>query len=61
MLFWPTFEVNSKFVFMTAAKKYTILFWVTTGIIFIMEGVIPALTSQTELAKEGIHHLGYPL
>ncbi|MCB0674626.1 MAG: DoxX family protein, partial [Saprospiraceae bacterium] len=46
---------------MTAAKKYTILFWVTTGIIFIMEGVIPALTSQTELAKEGIRHLGYPL
>lgn len=26
-----------------------------------MEGVIPAFTSQTELAKEGISHLGYPL
>lgn len=25
-----------------------------------MEGVMPALTSQTELAKEGIRHLGYP-
>lgn len=25
-----------------------------------MEGVIPAFTSQTELAKEGIRHLGYP-
>jgi hypothetical protein len=25
-----------------------------------MEGVIPAFTSQTELAKEGIKHLGYP-
>lgn len=25
-----------------------------------MEGVLPALTSQTELAKEGIRHLGYP-
>ena len=25
-----------------------------------MEGLIPAFTSQTELAKEGIRHLGYP-
>lgn len=25
-----------------------------------MEGVLPALTSQTEPAKEGIRHLGYP-
>lgn len=41
-------------------KKTTIIFWVTTSIIFLMEGVIPALTSQTELAKEGIRHLGYP-
>jgi hypothetical protein len=24
------------------------------------EGVLPALTSQSELAKEGIRHLGYP-
>ena len=41
-------------------KKTNILFWVTTTIIFLMEGVIPALTSQTQLAKEGISHLGYP-
>lgn len=41
-------------------KKLKILFWITTGIIFIMEGLIPAFTSQTELAKEGIRHLGYP-
>ncbi len=42
-------------------KKDKIIYWVTTTIIFIMEGVIPALTSQTQLAKEGISHLGYPL
>lgn len=42
-------------------KKTKIYFWVTTSIIFLMEGVLPALTSQTELAKEGIRHLGYPL
>ncbi len=42
-------------------KKYTILFWVTTTLIFLMEGVMPALTSQTEMAVEGITHLGYPV
>jgi len=41
-------------------KKHKIIFWVTTIIIFLMEGVMPALTSQSELAKEGIRHLGYP-
>ena len=41
-------------------KKNKIIFWVTTTLIFLFEGVMPALTSQTELAKEGIRHLGYP-
>lgn len=41
-------------------KTTKILFWTTMIIIFLFEGVMPALTSQTELAKEGIRHLGYP-
>ena len=41
-------------------KNQKIIFWVTTVIIFLMEGVMPAFTSQTEMAKEGIKHLGYP-
>ena len=41
-------------------KTTKILFWTTTIIIFLFEGVMPALTSQTELAKEGTRHLGYP-
>jgi hypothetical protein len=45
---------------MKTNRTTKIVFWTTTIIIFIMEGVIPALTSQTELAKEGIRHLGYP-
>jgi phosphatidylglycerophosphate synthase len=45
---------------MKRANTSKIIFWTTTIIIFLMEGVIPALTSQTELAKEGIRHLGYP-
>ncbi len=42
-------------------KKYKIIFWVTTGIIFLMEGVLPAFTSQSKMAIEGITSLGYPV
>lgn len=41
-------------------KKHTIIYWVTTSLIFLFEGVMPALTSHTELAKQGIRNLGYP-
>ncbi|MBK7653491.1 MAG: DoxX family protein [Flammeovirgaceae bacterium] len=41
-------------------KQTKIIYWISTSMIFIMEGVIPAFTSQTELAKQGISHLGYP-
>ncbi len=41
-------------------KKDKIIFWITTTIIFLFEGVLTALTSQTDMAKEGIAHLGYP-
>lgn len=42
------------------SRSETVIFWTTTIIIFLLEGVMPAFTSQTELAKEGIRHLGYP-
>jgi hypothetical protein len=41
-------------------KKHKIIFWIATIIIFLFESVMPAFTSQTDLAKEGIRHLGYP-
>ena len=41
-------------------KKEKTIYWIATISIFLFEGVMPALTSQTELAKEGIRHLGYP-
>lgn len=41
-------------------KKDKIIFWTATILIFLFEGVMPAFTSQTELAMEGIRHLGYP-
>ena len=41
-------------------KKHKIIFWITTSLIFIMEGVMPALTSQSKMAKDGMAHLQYP-
>lgn len=41
-------------------KTTKILFWVTTTLFFLFEGVLPALTSNMEMAVEGIRHLGYP-
>ena len=41
-------------------KKDKIIYWTATTIIALFEGLMPALTSQTEMAKEGIRHLGYP-
>jgi hypothetical protein len=45
---------------MKTKKSTKVIYWITTVIIFLFEGVMPALTSQTELAKQGIRHLGYP-
>ena len=42
-------------------KKTKILFWVSTALIFLFEGVLVAFTSHTQLAIDGITHLGYPV
>jgi DoxX-like family len=41
-------------------KKNNLIYWFSTSFIFLFEGVLTALTSQSEMAKEGIRHLGYP-
>ncbi len=41
-------------------KTAKIIFWVSTGFIFLFEGVMPAFTGHSELAIEGITSLGYP-
>lgn len=41
-------------------RKNVIIYWIATGFIALLEGVMPAFTSQSEMAKEGIRHLGYP-
>ncbi len=41
-------------------KSTKITYWITTSLIFLMEGVMPAITMQSAMAKEGMKHLGYP-
>jgi hypothetical protein len=41
-------------------KTTKVIYWITTALIFLFEGVLVALTSRTELAIEGLRHLGYP-
>ncbi len=41
-------------------KATKIIYWTTTVLIFLFEGVMPALTANSEMAKQGISHLGYP-
>ena len=45
---------------MDSTKRDKIIFWSSTTFIFLFEGVMPALYSQSELGKEGVRHLGYP-
>ncbi|QQR82620.1 DoxX family protein [Candidatus Campbellbacteria bacterium] len=42
-------------------KKAKVAFWISTTIIFLFEGVMPALTSQSQMSIDGITHLGYPI
>jgi hypothetical protein len=41
-------------------KTIKIIFWITTSLIFLLEGVVPGLTSQSEMSIQGITSLGYP-
>jgi hypothetical protein len=41
-------------------KKDKIIFWTSTSFIFLFDTIMPALTSHTQLAVEGIRHLGFP-
>ncbi|WP_336518324.1 DoxX family protein [Pollutibacter soli] len=41
-------------------KRDRIIFWITTSIIFLWESAMPAFTSNTQIAIDGIRSLGYP-
>ena len=42
-------------------KATKIIFWTSTILIVLFQGVMPALFSGSEASKEGFRHLGYPL
>ena len=41
-------------------KTTKAIYWTFTAIIVLFDGLVPALTSHTQLAIDGIRHLGYP-
>jgi uncharacterized membrane protein YphA (DoxX/SURF4 family) len=41
-------------------RTVKILFWVSTGILFLLEGVMTLFFFNTPESKSGIAHLGYP-
>jgi hypothetical protein len=41
-------------------KKDRIIYWVTTGIIFVLFGVVTAIAANMDMAKQSITDLGYP-
>lgn len=41
-------------------NKQNLFFWLSTGFIFLFEGLMPALTGHSELGIQAITHLGYP-
>ena len=41
-------------------KRQKLLFWIPTIIIVLFEGVMPLFTFNSEMAREGLRHLGYP-
>jgi hypothetical protein len=44
----------------TANKKDKVIYWIFTSIVVLLDSAMPAFTFNTELAKQGISHLGYP-
>jgi hypothetical protein len=42
-------------------NKTKLFYWIPTVFIFLFEGVMPALFSTSDMAKEGVTHLGYPI
>lgn len=41
-------------------KTTKIVFWATTGLLFLTQGLMPVLTTNANNTKEAISHLGYP-
>jgi TM2 domain-containing membrane protein YozV len=56
------FYASKKFIIqkIIAMKTTKIIYWTTTILIFLFDGVVPALTSNSEIARQGISHLLYP-
>lgn len=42
------------------SKKDKVIYWVFTSIFYLLDSLMPAFTFNSEMAKQGIAHLGFP-
>lgn len=42
-------------------KSTKIIFWATTGLLFLTQGLMPIFTTNADETKEAMSHLGYPV
>ncbi len=42
-------------------KTAKIVFWTTTGLLFLTQGLMPVLTTNVNDTKDAMSHLGYPI
>jgi len=42
-------------------KSIKIIFWATTGLLFLTQGLLPIFTTNDPNTKEAMSHLGYPV
>jgi len=54
------FSFDEEYLIAKNMKRQKLLFWIPTIIIVLFEGVMPLFTFNSELAREGLRHLGYP-
>jgi hypothetical protein len=43
-----------------STKTDRIIYWIFTSIFVLLDSVIPALTFNSQMAKDGIAHIGFP-
>jgi DoxX-like family len=54
--FTPIYSPN----FFSKMKRDNLIYWITTSVFFLFDGVMPAIFSQSEMSKTAMAHLGYP-
>jgi len=42
-------------------KRINLLFWISTGLIFLLQGLLPIFNYNSPETRQAMEHLGYPI